>query len=805
MKNKKLFLLCLMILLGSKSFANEITIKDMKNFSVDSNGKLFYDDSKIGEIFNMDKTWYVINPPKDSNISTININGLINKNSEENILYSIFAFSGEKSDETENIESFIKGKEINIKNSELSSTSITAVYLKNRSNKVSIENNKVNIKNSNFMNDFGLVFIRGGFAQITNDPQWKKTTDVNNNSVYISDSEFSKNTTAEICGGETEAGFVNNNSVEINKSHFKYEGNEKSEIRGGYQTNTSNIEEMSANYNKISIYDSDFAQSNIDIIGGESVRNVASNLIILKDNKFQKEDINIIGGKTHGFGKDNDTPFEVINNIVTLESNNTFNGETNIYGVYIDNGFSKDKLEGRIEENQIKLLNQQNADLSKVNLYGYKFENEKNNNFKGELSNNNLIIDNFTGTVNSINNFNNIVFENLIFNPNNTIITLNQQANLSKTGIDVSFAGGQDFEKGSSMNLINNATDYEDSEVNDEVTSTAGVSQNIIGSITNEDNNIKLTIKDIQLNNQVNLLSENHAVATAFINQGTDLISNSLDTISRDGKYGLKTFASTYGNHSEYDVNSDLKINGWSIIAGVGSEEKLNKGDFAWGLFFENGNGNYRTYNQFNEEFFRGDGSIKYNGLGVMSRFEYNNGVYTEGSLRVGRLESEMVDALKDGTGNTYDTKFESLYYGAHLGLGKLINIGDNTELDIFGKFFHTYTDEDSFNVAGDKFEFDSITSDRVRVGTRLNLNKEDLFKVYCGLSYEYEFNGDSNMKVQDMLVPEQSLEGSTYITEFGINFKPSITSLWDFDVNVRGYMGEREGFSGTLQATYTF
>ena len=118
-------------------------------------------------------------------------------------------------------------------------------------------------------------------------------------------------------------------------------------------------------------------------------------------------------------------------------------------------------------------------------------------------------------------------------------------------------------------------------------------------------------MEGVSVNKQIDLVAENRAVAAAFINQGTDLIADSLDVISRDGNYGVKTFAAVQGNRSKYDVNSDLKINGWSTIVGVGSETEHNGGDFSWGVFYENGSGNYRTFNEFNNEFFRGDGKVR--------------------------------------------------------------------------------------------------------------------------------------------------------------------------------------------------
>ena len=111
-------------------------------------------------------------------------------------------------------------------------------------------------------------------------------------------------------------------------------------------------------------------------------------------------------------------------------------------------------------------------------------------------------------------------------------------------------------------------------------------------------------------------------------------------------------------------MNSDIKINGWSVIAGVGNADEFADGDkFSWGVFYENGSGNYRTYNEFNNEFFRGDG--------VAARYTNKNGVYTEGSLRAGMLKSDMDNALRDGAGNYYGYESESAYYGAHIGIGK--------------------------------------------------------------------------------------------------------------------------------------
>ena len=420
---------------------------------------------------------------------------------------------------------------------------------------------------------------------------------------------------------------------------------------------------------------------------------------------------------------------------------------------------------------------------------------------------------NITGngsTFNNIEDFDTINFNGIKLNGAD-VLTL-QSANLNGTTLNVeSLEGGNNYNAGDTVTLIKSAdaiTGTSDGINIDNYIVTAGVARDLeISTGLNADGkSIDMYVEDVSMNDQITLVAENRAVAAAFVNQGTDLISDSLDTISRDNNYGVKTFAAVHGNRSKYNVNSDIKINGWSVIAGVGNAGKFDNGsEFSWGVFYENGSGNYRTYNSFNNEFFRGDGNMVYNGGGIAARYTNKNGVYTEGSLRAGMLKSDMDNALRDGAGNFYGYESESAYYGAHIGIGKIISLSDSSDLDVYGKFFHTYTEGDSFKVANDEFEFDSINSDRLRIGARITSNKENKFSTYYGLAYEYEFNGDADMTAQGLKAPTQSLQGSSVMAEIGFNYQPTPTSPWSFDLNMRGYAGERQGGSFNVQVTYTF
>ena len=457
--------------------------------------------------------------------------------------------------------------------------------------------------------------------------------------------------------------------------------------------------------------------------------------------------------------------------------------------------------------NNNEIILKDNVDVKNSNIYAFTSVNHTN-----YITSDNTILtlDGWNGSTKSVKNFTDINFDNINWQNNGTVLTITEGADndLANTEINInSIAGGSSIKAGDKMTLIASNTNLSDEvkyNIND--TFTAGVAREGSGSTSIDGKgNVTFNVNSIKLSSQAVSAAQTSAASATFVNQGTDLISDSLDTISRDDNYGVKTFAAVHGNRSKYDVADDIKINGWSTIVGVGNADKFDNGsEFSWGVFYENGSGNYRTYNSFNNEYFRGDGSMVYNGGGIAARYENKNGVYTEGSLRAGMLKNELDNAMRDVNGS-YGYETESAYYGAHIGVGKIISLSDSSDLDIYGKFFHTYTEGDSVTIADDKFDFDSITSDRLRVGARITSNKENKFSTYYGLAYEYEFNGDADMTAQGLQADTQSLQGSSVMAEVGFNYQPTPGSPWSFDLNMRGYAGERQGGSFNVQATYTF
>ena len=223
-----------------------------------------------------------------------------------------------------------------------------------------------------------------------------------------------------------------------------------------------------------------------------------------------------------------------------------------------------------------------------------------------------------------------------------------------------------------------------------------------------------------QANEQAGIIGESRTAAIAFVNQGSDILNNAFGLMD-DGKYGIKTFAAAHGNYSKYETGSHIRVNGWSMIAGVGNSDKLEDGTFSWGVFFENGSGNYRTYNDYNGYNLRGFGSAIYNGGGALARYRSNAGNYAEVGLRAGMLKNSLGNAVADGYGVQGGYDEETSYYGAHLGVGHIFAVDENSNVDVYGKYFYNHHESEDLNILDDEVRFDSADSNRLRLGLRYN------------------------------------------------------------------------------------
>ena len=506
-------------------------------------------------------------------------------------------------------------------------------------------------------------------------------------------------------------------------------------------------------------------------------------------------------------GDDFTTNVDTVAGAYAVGGQNATGGQLRIEGDYDGTVYAGYSENGAVKDNNVYLDNTQAGSL---HLLG------RNEGSTGGSGNNTLHVTGTGNTIGSVANFDALSFDNLTWEDGATVLSITgetKENQLSGTEVSVnglSLAGGTPLSAGQSMTLLESKQDMGLGDagkipLNGADDFTAGVAAVGKGTmaISEDGKQLTYTIDRVGLNPQTTAIAENRTAAAAFLNQGADIAADSLDLLGSDYKYGLRTFGAVYGSRSTYDAAGDLKINGWSEIVGLGDVHRKGDGDLSWGVFYENGTGNYRTWNEFNNEMFRGDGSLLYNGGGAAVRYQKDNGWYYEASVRAGTLSASMDNAVKDGKGNSYGFDSDSTYWGAHAGVGKVIET-EQGEWNVYGKYFHTDIDGDSFHIDGDRFEFDSLTSDRLRLGARYTADKAKQWSLYYGLAWEYEFTGDSHMRAAGMNAPEQSLGGSTGIAEIGTVWQPS-DSPWQANINLKGYAGEREGVSGMVQLAYTF
>lgn len=571
--------------------------------------------------------------------------------------------------------------------------------------------------------------------------------------------------------GRTEAIY---NNVIIN------DGSVDGNIYGGWAISISGSAEASSN--RVMVSGSSVVHNIYGGYADDGKSNVVSNNhVIMRDSIVTGE---IYGGHATGGSS-------TANNNNVMVSGSTINGK--IYGGYADIGSTvasdntvtvsdsmversiyggyADFRYGKAEAKNNTVILSGMADVSNADLYG--------SNLSAEKTGNNLVINGWSGKVNSLNNFDQLEVR--------------------------AVAGGQNLTDGSNLRLIA-ANKIEGCNFYGQTVNgiQAGVALTVDGKVSvSEDNTVSVIASDVRASDQTAIAVESRAASVAAVGRGAEAVTDSLDTLRGRGE-GLSTFASIIGSRSRYNTGSHADVNGWNGIVGTAWTRKLTSGTLSYGAFYENGGGSYDTYNTINGRTYRGDGDTVYNGGGLLLRWETNGGTYTEASLRAGMVKNEVGPSL-EFAGNRYGFKTENNYYGGHVGIGRIMERDDGDAWDIYGKYFHMHHEGDTVTIAGDEFAFDSVNSDRLRVGARYLDRKDGRFTGYYGLAYEYEFSGDTGGTANHHAMYTPSLQGSTVIGEIGFRGTPGEDSPWSFEVSLSGYAGKQEGISGAVTAAYSF
>ena len=594
-----------------------------------------------------------------------------------------------------------------------------------------------------------------------------------NNNVYFDDNGGNK----DICvvgGYVADVGEASSNSLTLNGATVQ-------NVYGGHVGNSG-----TANNNSVVVSGDSSVMGSV--YGGYSYSGKANNNSVV----VSSSSVNFIygGGTYPGSANDNSVVVNGDSTVKTVYGGYAYSGTANnnsvvisdstvsgsVYGGYAASG-------GAVNDNSVTIAG--SSDLTAASLYGRYG--------KANGTGNKLVLIDFKGqdgtddtSVKSLNNFDSIEVKAL--------------------GDDKEYTAGQ------TLTLLT-ATGYNGTKINNckvgestqyALLGTDRVAVEVKGNAVIEGDNVTFTVEGMQASRQSAITTEARAGVTAFVNQGAEVVADNLNMLSQSAE-GINTFATVSGNNSKYDTGSYADINGWNSIVGIASTKEIGSDKLNYGAFFENGSGNYNTCNEIGGASFRGDGNVLYNGGGVMVRLDKENGFYTEAAVRAGSVKNELNNGLADAWGNNYGYETENAYYGGHIGIGKIFKLDNGKAWDIYGKYFHMHHEGDSVEIAGDTFDFDSVDSNKLRIGARFSEQQGEKLTSYYGLAWDYEFSGDVSGTAAGYDMHTPSLEGSTVIGEVGFRYTPGKESPWYFDANVKGYVGMQEGLSGNVQAVYSF
>jgi len=310
---------------------------------------------------------------------------------------------------------------------------------------------------------------------------------------------------------------------------------------------------------------------------------------------------------------------------------------------------------------------------------------------------------------------------------------------------------------------------------------------------------------------------ETRASVVTMINAGADLLisqgmSNAAEAAAAERTEGDAAAAPKAGGFAPFAAvsfgklraqsGSHVDTKGIGMNLGFAREIENKNGKLLIGPVIEYGHGSYDSYQ---DSGIKADGKSSYWGIGVIAKQTNDNGFYYEGSLRAGRTKSDYNSALRPGLHVNYDSS--ATYWAAHLGVGKLEDIGHDNTLDYYGKYFYSHTGSDStyLNGANETANFDAVNSHRIRLGARITHAINEKNNIYGGLAWQYEFSGDARATYSvSGEAPSPSVKGSSGMIELGWQVKPGKSPM-TIDLGVTGWVGKQRGITANLQANWTF
>ena len=297
-------------------------------------------------------------------------------------------------------------------------------------------------------------------------------------------------------------------------------------------------------------------------------------------------------------------------------------------------------------------------------------------------------------------------------------------------------------------------------------------------------------------------LSESFLGTIAFVNQGAEFIADEgihamAESASSDS---VSVFGAIHGGTSKYETGSHVDVDG--VTLATGATTKI--GNLMLAGFIEAGWASSESH----VTNANGDGDHNYYGVGLATRYNFENPFYIDGSLRFGKASTEFEGHYaKDAA--EYDS--DGLYGSVHIGAGYVFNLMEQLDLDVYGRYIFTYLEGDKVNLGENNgsLDMENTKTHTFRFGARLLGDISENTTWRFGVAFEHVSDGDakSDLLAAGLRVPLDvpTLEGNTGIVEVGFTMRQNASSPWSANFGLKGYVGDREGVTGNALIKYAF
>ncbi|MGM9581508.1 MAG: autotransporter outer membrane beta-barrel domain-containing protein [Anaerovibrio sp.] len=266
----------------------------------------------------------------------------------------------------------------------------------------------------------------------------------------------------------------------------------------------------------------------------------------------------------------------------------------------------------------------------------------------------------------------------------------------------------------------------------------------------------------------------------------------------------MAPFASMGGSNIRQKSGSYVDTKAWNISIGFAKEVQNSKGKLLFGPIVEYGRGSYESHLDNGTV---GNGDSSFWGIGGIIKQSYDDGLYLEGSARIGRMNNDY-HSDDIGTGSlSYDNS--ATYYAMHMGAGKVVKVADRNSVDFYGKLFYTHQNGSSATLnTGHVYDFDAIDSVRTRLGCRYTFGIDDTSSLYAGLAWQHEFSGTASATIHtgaySATAPAPSVQGDTGILELGWKTAPASKNL-ELALGLEAYTGKQQGIGANASILWHF